>query len=502
MWQAIRNTLLETIEFGLSKTRNALLGRSCAFLIPTVREQVFGTLSLATVGSITIEEDGEKVTFGCSEGDGPHVHLGVLSEQFWVRLMLVQDLGFAEAYMAGEISVSSLVEFIRFYIYNREALDAASSSPLVRSLMYLANTRFGNSVLNSADNISAHYDLGNEMFEAFLDATMTYSCAVWDGPNDTLEAAQLRKLDMLIDKAHLRATDYVLDLGCGWGSLAMRAVERTGCRVLGITLSAEQKAVAEQRIAQAGLAEHIEIMLIDYRNLDPAVYCFDKIISLEMVEHVGSEYLDVYFEQCHRLLHPRHGVLVLQASTMNEERYAEYRHSVDFINKHIFPGGHCPSVSALVTGATKGSRGMLMLESAANFPDHYARTLRVWRERFLRGFDKVLATATPRNTQLIEQENELSAECHRRQTQPSQEQSPRLARLSSSFDSSTEVDDSDCPDEHAKVLGSGYNEVFKRKWEYYLAYCEGAYATRALGCFHLVFTRAYNKDLTDLEVLG
>ncbi|KAJ2162880.1 hypothetical protein GGF46_000263 [Coemansia sp. RSA 552] len=496
----MKATVLGTIDLGISKARNALLGRSCAFLIPTVREQVFETLSLATVGSITIEEDGEKVTFGCSEGDGPHVHLGVLSEQFWVRLMLVQDLGFAEAYMAGEISVSSLVEFIRFYIYNREALDAASSSPLVRSLMYLANTRFGNSVLNSADNISAHYDLGNEMFEAFLDATMTYSCAVWDGPNDTLEAAQLRKLDMLIDKAHLRATDYVLDLGCGWGSLAMRAVERTGCRVLGITLSAEQKAVAEQRIAQAGLAEHIEIMLIDYRNLDPAVYCFDKIISLEMVEHVGSEYLDVYFEQCHRLLHPRHGVLVLQASTMNEERYAEYRHSVDFINKHIFPGGHCPSVSALVTGATKGSRGMLMLESAANFPDHYARTLRVWRERFLRGFDKVLATATPRNRQLIEQERTLTSNAQ----QCSPNRSLRRSSLSSALsDTPTEVDDGNCVSAGAKAAaGGGYTDVFRRKWEYYFAYCEGAFATRTLGCSQLVFTRTYNESLSNPTLLN
>ncbi|KAJ2856330.1 hypothetical protein FB639_006122, partial [Coemansia asiatica] len=342
----------------------------------------------ATVGSLTIVENGESLVFGNPSDGGPHVVLTVLSEQFWVRLMLVQDLGFAEAFMAGEISVSNLVDFIRFYIYNRATLDAASSSPVVSSLMYLASTRFGNSVLNTASNISAHYDLGNEMFEMFLDSTMTYSCAIWDGPGDTLEAAQLRKLDMLIDKAHLRPTDYVLDLGCGWGSLAMRAVERTGCRVLGITLSTEQKEVAERRIAQAGMSDNIEIMLIDYRKLDPAMYCFDRIISLEMVEHVGYEYLPVYFEQCHQLLHPQHGVMVLQASTMNEERYAEYRHSVDFINKHIFPGGHCPSVSALVAAATKGSRGQLMLESAANFPDHYARTLRVWRERFLSGYDK------------------------------------------------------------------------------------------------------------------
>ncbi|KAJ2358373.1 hypothetical protein H4S02_012373, partial [Coemansia sp. RSA 2611] len=427
---------------------------------------------------MTIEENGESVTFGNAKDSGPHVHLTILSEQFWVRLMLVQDLGFAEAYMAGEVSVSSLVDFVRFYIYNRASLDAASASPIVSSLMYLASTRFGNSILNTASNISAHYDLGNEMFEMFLDSTMTYSCAIWDSPDDTLEAAQLRKLDMLIDKAHLKSTDYVLDLGCGWGSLSMRAVERTGCRVLGITLSTEQKEIAERRIAQANMSDRIEIMLIDYRKLDPNAYCFDKIISLEMVEHVGYEYLPVYFEQCHELLHPHHGVMVLQASTMNEERYSEYRHSVDFINKHIFPGGHCPSVSALVAGATKGSRGLLMLESAANFPDHYARTLRVWRERFLCGFDKVLATAAPKNAQLILQEQDLAAGQHQLRSY-----------ASSSTSSLTDVGG---PEEATKDVESacakseaGYNDVFRRKWEYYFAYCEGAFATRTLGCTQL-----------------
>ncbi|PIA15400.1 cyclopropane-fatty-acyl-phospholipid synthase [Coemansia reversa NRRL 1564] len=498
---ALKSATLSTIEMGISKTRNALLGKSWGHLIPTIKEQIFQTLESASIGSLTIEEDGECFTFGNSADAGPHVRLTVLSEQFWVRLMLVQDLGFAEAYMAGEITVTSLVDFVRFYIYNRAALDAASSSPIVRSLMYLASTRFGNSILNTASNVSAHYDLGNEMFEMFLDSTMTY--AVWDGPGDTLEAAQLRKLDMLIDKACLQSRDYVLDLGCGWGSLAIRAVERIGCRVLGVTLSTEQKEIAERRIAQAGLSDRIDIMLIDYRNLDPEVYCFDKIISLEMVEHVGYEYLPVYFEQCHRLLHPQHGVMVLQASTMNEERYAEYRHSVDFINKHIFPGGHCPSVSALVAAATKGSRGMLMLESAANFPDHYARTLRVWRERFLHGFDKVLTTAAPKNAQLILQERELAQK----------QQQCRQRLCASSTSSLTDIGDPFGKTELAAEYSSssksavdsddavGYDEVFRRKWEYYFAYCEGAFATRTLGCTQLVFTRTYNEELSNKKLL-
>ncbi|KAJ2374292.1 hypothetical protein H4S02_008588 [Coemansia sp. RSA 2611] len=488
------NAILKALDSCVSKLSRAFLSKSWSFVIPTIREQIAQTLSTAAVGSLTIEEAGKSAVFGNPASDGPHVRLTVLSEQFWVRLMLVQDLGFAEAYMAGEIAVSSLVDFVRFYIYNRAILDAATASPIVSSLMYLASTRFGNSVLNTASNISAHYDLGNEMFEAFLDASMTYSCAIWSGPDDTLEAAQLRKLDILIDRAHIRPTDYVLDLGCGWGALAMRAVERTGCRVLGITLSTEQKEAAERRIAQAGMSDRITVMLVDYRKLDPAEYCFDRIISLEMVEHVGHEYLSVYFEQCHRLLHPQHGVMVLQASTMNEERYAAYTHSVDFINKHIFPGGHCPSVSALVAAATKGSRGMLMLESAANYPDHYARTLRVWRERFLSGFDKVLATAAPKNAQLIEQERELSSgTC----PAPASVSSP-APTLSPELELELE------PLTAAGIDGSAaatYNDVFRRKWEYYFAYCEGAFATRTLGCSMLVFTRTYNEDLSNKALL-
>ncbi|KAJ2584172.1 hypothetical protein IWW49_005080 [Coemansia sp. RSA 1797] len=431
---------------------------------------------------MTKEENGVVTTFGNPDDSGPHVHLTIFSEQFWVRLMLVQDLGFAEAYMAGEVSVNNLVDFVRFYIYNRASLDAASASPVVSSLMYLASTRFGNSILNTASNISAHYDLGNEMFEMFLDSTMTYSCAIWNGPDDTLEAAQLRKLDMLIDKACVKPTDYVLDLGCGWGSLSMRAVERTGCRVLGITLSTEQKDIAEQRIAQAGMSDRIEIMLIDYRKLDPEMYCFDKIISIEMIEQVGYEYLPVYFEQCHKLLHPQHGIMAIQMIAMNEERYEDYKRNVDFINKHIFPGGHCPSISSAITAATTGSHGQLMVESVTNFPDHYARTLRVWRERFLNRFDEIQASTTPKNPQLLLQERNLASE-------------PENASLNSGDTNSNSHDNS----------GSnipGFNDIFKRKWEYYFAYCEAAFATRAIACVHLVFTRTYNEDLSDSALLG
>ncbi|KAJ1953863.1 hypothetical protein GGI12_005921, partial [Dipsacomyces acuminosporus] len=269
------------------------------------------------------------------------------------------------------------------------------------------------------------------------------------------------------------------------------AVERTGCRILGITLSEEQKEFAERRIAQAGMSDRIRIMLIDYRKLDPAEHCFDKIISLEMVEHVGFDYLPVYFEQCHRLLDPSHGVMVLQASAMNEERYEQYKHSVDFINKHIFPGGHCPSVAALVAAATKGSSGKLMLESAANFPDHYARTLRVWRERFLLAYDKILSSATPTNPQLLLQERDLAGSSDGWNCPSSASSDSGFEDMAEPFDKAPEGQQP-----------AGFNDVFRRKWEYYFAYCEGAYATRTLACTQLVFSRTYNEALSNPSLLA
>ncbi|KAJ1737681.1 hypothetical protein LPJ72_000250 [Coemansia sp. Benny D160-2] len=505
--ETFKEMMLASVGFGMTKLGCVLRGRSTSLIIPLVREQLAQSLSGATMGSLTIKENGLETVFGQPGNSGPHVHLTVLDEQFWVRLMLVQDLGFAEAYMAGEVAVSSLVDFIRFYIYNRAVLDGSFSSPLVSSLMYLTNTRFINSVLNAASNISAHYDLGNEIFEMFLDSTMTYSCAVWKEPSDTLEKAQLRKLDMLIDKAHVCKDDYILDLGCGWGSLAMRAVERTGCRVLGITLSIEQKEAAERRIAQAGMSGHIEIMLVDYRNLDPTEYCFDKIISLEMVEHVGHEYLDVYFRQCSKLLNEHHGIMVLQASTMNEERYEQYRHTVDFINKYIFPGGHCPSVSALVAAATRGSNGFLMLESAANFPDHYARTLRAWRDRFLHGHDRIKYTAETKYIQSGMKECESALTTINGtavETETPWSSCESSASSITEFDSTTDVTEGESKSFacHDKPSIPQFDSVFRRKWEYYFAYCEGAFATRTLGCTQLVFTRTYNEKLSSKILLS
>lgn len=247
---------------------------------------------------------------------------------------------------------------------------------------------------NAMLNISAHYDISNEMFAAFLSPDMTYSCPIWASVLDTkskdesLEDAQSRKLDRFIDNAKIKSTDHVLEIGTGWGSFAMRAVERTNCKVTSLTLSREQKDLADKRIAAAGLTENIEVLLCDYRALPtPRHGHYDKIISIEMLEAVGREYLATYFECVDKMLKPEGGIAVFQCITMPETRYEGYAKGEDFIRKYIFPGGHLPTVTQLVESMAKGSDSKLIIDQIENIGGHYAKTLRIWRENFMLNFD-------------------------------------------------------------------------------------------------------------------
>lgn len=232
------------------------------------------------------------------------------------------------------------------------------------------------------------------MFAAFLSPDMTYSCPIWrplsdeKGGEEALEDAQMRKLDRFIDNAKLKSTDHVLEIGTGWGSFAIRAVQRTGCRVTSLTLSREQKALAEDRIAKAGFTDNIEVLLCDYRALPmPREGPYDKIVSIEMLEAVGREFLPLYFECIHKLLKPEGGIAVFQCITMPENRYEAYSKGEDFIRKYIFPGGHLPTVTQLVESINKGSGGELVVDAVENIGPHYAKTLRIWKDNFLTHFD-------------------------------------------------------------------------------------------------------------------
>ena len=238
------------------------------------------------------------------------------------------------------------------------------------------------------------------MFAAFLSPDMTYSCPIWSplssrkSAAEDLETAQITKLHYFIDQACLKQSDHVLEIGTGWGSFAIEAVRMTGCQVTSLTLSKEQKALAEDRIAAAGMSDKIEVLLCDYRALPPPVGgYFDKIVSIEMLEAVGAEYLQTYFDCIDRLLKPDGGIAVFQCITIPEPRYATYAAGNDFIRKYIFPGGHLPTVSQLVRSIDDGSKGSLIVDAIRNIGGHYAKTLRIWRENFSRNFEAEIQPA-------------------------------------------------------------------------------------------------------------
>jgi cyclopropane-fatty-acyl-phospholipid synthase len=299
--------------------------------------------------------------------------------------------------------------------------------------------RGSNNLKNARLNISAHYDISNNMFAAFLSPDMTYSSPIWllksnpESANETLYDAQMRKLDRFIDNTHITGTDHVLEIGTGWGSFAMRAVQRTGCRVTSLTLSIEQKELAEERIREAGMSDKITVLLCDYRSLEvPESGAFDKIVSIEMLEAVGQAYLETYFRCIDKLLKKEGGVACFQCITMPDARYAAYAKSDDFIRRYIFPGGHLPAVSELVASIQSASGGSLVVDNIENIGPHYAKALRIWRETFLENWESKI------KPQLIKEK------------------------------SSEGMDDEGA-------------EVFKRKWDYYFRYSEAGFSTKTLG---------------------
>lgn len=259
----------------------------------------------------------------------PHAKLVVKSDSFWVRLFLFADMGFAEAYMLGEVECADLTTFFRLFILNRDRLGNGItwSSMIANTISGLA--RSTNTMSNALLNISAHYDISNDMFAAFLSPDMTYSCPIWRSEpagwtDETLEEAQMTKLQRFIDGARIKSTDHVLEIGTGWGSFAIQAVRKTGCRVTSLTLSKEQKALADKRIAEAGFSDRIQVLLMDYRALPVPETPYDKIVSIEMLEAVGREFLGTYFGCIDRLLKRDGGIAVFQCITMPEGRHAAY----------------------------------------------------------------------------------------------------------------------------------------------------------------------------------
>ncbi|PYH30430.1 2-heptaprenyl-1,4-naphthoquinone methyltransferase [Aspergillus neoniger CBS 115656] len=299
---------------------------------------------------------------------------------FWKRAFLDFDLGFAESYMFQEIECDNLSKIFDLYIQNRATLDSGGSPfhLIVRLAQWWLPK---NNIENSRSNIASHYDTSNGLFTNFLSPDLNYSCAHFtSNAAETLQTAQRRKVHYMIKKARLQSTHHLLDIGCGWGDLIIEAARLTGCKATGITLSEEQKSLADERIREAGLQDRIRVLLCDYRNAPRPE---------RMFEHVGAEYMDQYFEVISQLLPPEDGVLVIDGITKIQPFHETNPRMGEYIDRYVFPGGYLPTPNILFDSLHRGSKGSLEVTSVLSSGPHYGKTLLGWRDNFLANWEDI-----------------------------------------------------------------------------------------------------------------
>jgi len=348
------------------------------------RKALDAQLQKITWGRIDIADNGSSRTFG--NGHGPRVTLHVNDRRFYRSAAMGGSVGAAEAYMEGWWDTDDLPALIRVLVRNRDVMEsmekgAARLAQPVRNLLHwlARNTREG-----SRKNIAAHYDLGNDFFRLFLDETLTYSCAIFEDEGQSLKEASEAKYDRICRKLELSPETHVVEIGTGWGGFALHAAGRYGARVTTTTISKEQHKLATERVRAAGLEDRVEILLRDYRDLEGT---YDRLVSIEMIEAVGHEYYEEYFNKCAALLKPD-GMGTIQAITIRDNEYERARKEVDFIKRYIFPGCNIPSVARLLEAAGTTDLTLFHLD---DITPHYARTLKLWREAFLDNADRIRA---------------------------------------------------------------------------------------------------------------
>ncbi|NHN68167.1 cyclopropane-fatty-acyl-phospholipid synthase [Pseudomonas sp. NFACC49-2] len=384
------------------------------------RTAVLAQLGKLRHGHLRLLSHGQQWNFGDADS-ALQAEVEVLDDTAWSMIAGNGSIGAGEAYIHGYWRSPDLARVTRLFVANLDVLDALEGglARFGRPALRLLHRLNRNSKRGSRRNILAHYDLGNALFERLLDPTMMYSAAQFEHPGQPLEQAQLNKLERICQKLELHPGDHLLEIGCGWGSLAIHAATRHGCRVTTTTLSEAQYAHTLQRVQALGLEARVTVLREDYRDLEGT---FDKLVSIEMIEAVGHRYLPVYFRQCAALLKPD-GLMLLQAITIRDQRYAQARRSVDFIQRYIFPGGALPSLSVMLDTASRHTP--LNLVHLEDFGLDYARTLEHWRDNM------------------------------------------RHAR--------------------AQLTTLGYDDTFQRLWEFYLCYCQGGFEERAIGVAQLLW---------------
>jgi cyclopropane-fatty-acyl-phospholipid synthase len=393
------------------------------------RAMLFKLLRGLTEGCLRIHEQGELFQFGQqAEHTDLVADIYVHDTQFYPDVIFGGSVGAGEAYMSGFWSTPNLTHVTRLFVRNMDALDAMDSkqSLVGQYLLKVFHWFNRNTKEGSRKNISAHYDLGNDFFRLFLDKTMMYSAAIYPTPNATLAEASLYKLQRVCEKLQLTPTDHLLEIGTGWGGMAIYAAQHYGCRVTTTTISQEQRDYALAKVAEAGLSDRITVLFDDYRDLQGE---FSKLVSIEMIEAVGHEHYAHYFSTCSRLLAPN-GLMLLQAITIADQRYDLARKTVDFIQRYIFPGGSLPSI-AVISDFAKRKTDMNILH-IEDIGEHYAQTLKQWREAF--------------------------------------------------------------SDKLETVRAQGFDERFIRMWEFYLCYCEGGFVERSIGTAQILLAKPHYRS--------
>jgi len=342
-------------------------------------------LTRITQGTLNFSENDRNYTYG--NAIGLNASIDIKHKTFYWKACLGGTLGIADSYADGDWESPCLTSLFRLFLNNQSSmdkLDKGMASVMSRFARWIYGLTLRNSVKGSKRNISLHYDLGNDFFQLVLDPTMTYSCGIFNNEDSTLLQASIAKYDRIINQLQLGSSDSVLEIGCGWGGFAIHAAQSTGCKITSTTISEEQYRFAKQRVKILGLAEQIKIIKTDYRNLNSQ---YDRIVSIEMIEAVGHEYLPTYFNKVSQLLKSR-GAALIQAITMPDHRYKGYLKRVDYIRSRVFPGSCCPSVSAMINAATKNTD--LRPSSLNEIGNHYVRTLQEWRKNFNSNQDRLL----------------------------------------------------------------------------------------------------------------
>jgi cyclopropane-fatty-acyl-phospholipid synthase len=413
----MRPTSIDSAEFIRRAAKPAGLDR-------LARQIVHSRLRKIETGQIVISENGKHTTYGRLTDDVPlTAQLCVQDPKFYRDIAFGGSIGAGEAYIHGYWSCTELSNLLRILLRNRDVLEnvdsgtALFSQPLQKLLHFFnKNTQAG-----SRRNIAAHYDLGNDFYKLWLDRKMMYSSAYFDSTDRTLEEASTAKLDRICKKLDLSAEDSVVEIGTGWGGFAIHAAKHYRCHVTTTTISKQQYDYAKEAVRAEGLEDRITLLFEDYRDLEGR---FDKLVSIEMIEAVGHQFHDTFFKKCCDLLKPD-GQMLLQAITIADQRYDQYKKSVDFIKRYIFPGGCLTSVTDMNRTLTQHTdMRTIHLEDIG---PHYAKTLRHWHDRFF---------------------NQIEA-----------------------------------------VKKLGYSDEFIRMWQFYLCYCESAFIERAIGTVQMLLIR-------------